>query len=96
MTDLPKPRRSRPPPDPNEERFVPKLAAPPLEFPKPAPDDPYLGRRARADHLSLWLACSRVVCRRARRCVAPRAPCWFEQPDVDRPLLESVGSRGPR
>jgi len=96
MTDPPKPRRYRPPPDPNEERFVPKLAVPPLAFPASAPDDPYAARRARADHLCLWLACSRVVCRRARRCVAPRAPCAFEQADVKTPLLESVGARGPR
>jgi hypothetical protein len=92
MTDPPDPplppiRRTRPAPKPGEERFVPKLAAPPLAFPRPAPADPYAARRARAERLCLWLACSRVLCRRARRCVAPRAPCVFDLPQVTRPIL---------
>ena len=97
MTDPPDlPRRYRPPPKPEEERFEPKLAAPPLAWPEPAPADPYAARRARADHLCLWLACRRALCRRTRHCRGPFATCVFEHPDVKTPLLESVLTRGPR
>jgi hypothetical protein len=67
-------------PKPEDVRFTPILDVPPLAWPKPAP----------ADHLCLWLACSRVLCRDSRHCNGPNAPCVFEQPDVKRPLLEAV------
>ncbi len=90
--DLPIIQRIPPPePQPNEVRFEPKLEAPPLDLPKPPATDPALAaRRARADHLCLWLACSRALCRRARRCLGPHAACVFEQAEVDRPLLEEI------
>jgi hypothetical protein len=58
--------------DPDDERVVPKLA----------------GRRARAEHLCLWLACTRAICRRTRHCRGREALCVFENPEVTRPLLE--------
>lgn len=81
-------RRSRPKPQPGEERFVARLDSPPLAWPAPAKADPYAARRAKAEHLCLWMACSRVVCRRARHCRGAHAACVFEMADVERPLLE--------
>jgi hypothetical protein len=90
--------RSRRPPDPREEPFIPKLKAEPFMWPESAPVDPLAARRARAEHLCLWLACDRALCRRARRCVGPNAECVRLQRDVKRPLLEEVAGpgEGPR
>jgi hypothetical protein len=79
-----------PPPDPREEPFVPKLAAEPLKWPESKPRDPYEAQRMKAEHLCLWLACNRALCRRVRRCVGPNAECVHIQRDVKRPLLGSV------
>ncbi len=87
--DLPEVRRVPPPaPDPREVRFVAKLDCPPLDLPLPEPIDHELARRrTHAEHLCLWLGCSRALCRRARHCLGPDALCVFEQDEVDRPLL---------
>lgn len=82
------PRRRPPHPNPREIPFEPKLEAPPLDLPRRAPADPVAARRARAEHLCLWLACRRALCRRRRRCLGTHAFCVFEQDDVKRPLLE--------
>ena len=91
-------RTQPPPPKPEDVRFTPTLDVPPLALPKPVPTDPVAARRAEAEHLCLWLACSRVLCRDSRHCHGPNAPCLFEQPDVKRPLLEAVvrATFGPR
>ena len=81
--------RWKPEPKPEEVRFVAKLDLPPLDWPKRAPIDHELAeRRTKAEHLCLWLGCSRVLCRRTRHCLGPNATCIFEMPEVDRPLLE--------
>ena len=87
--DLPEVRRVPPPePDPREVRFVAKLAVAPLDLPRPAPIDHELAkRRTKAEHLCLWLGCSRALCRRARHCLGTHADCVFEQDDVSAPLL---------
>jgi hypothetical protein len=77
-------------PDPRAEPFVPKLKAEPFKWPASKPRDPYEARRMQADHLCLWLACNRALCRRVRRCVGPHAECVHLQRDVKRPLLDSV------
>ena len=87
--DLPEVRRV-PPPEPKPEAvpFVAKLDCPPLDLPLPEPVDRLLAaRRARAEHLCLWLGCSRALCRRSRHCHGPNALCVFEMPDVAAPLL---------
>jgi hypothetical protein len=84
------PRHSPPPPDPRDVRFVPKLDHPPLDPPRVPPPDRIAARRARAEHLCLWLGCSRVLCRNSRRCHGPGAPCVFEQAAVRTPLLEEI------
>ncbi len=84
-----------PPPKPEEVRFAPKLAAAPLDRPKPAPvDRALLARRARAEHLCLWMGCSRALCRRARHCLGPHADCVFEMEDVTAPILQAVVEAG--
>ena len=87
--DLPIIRRAPPPPPkPEEVRFVATLAAPPLDLPLPERVDRRLvARRARAEHLCLWLGCSRALCRRTRHCLGPHAACVFEMADVAAPLL---------
>ena len=81
-------RWQKPPPKPEEELFVPKLAAEPLDWPKPPPVDRVLAaRRAKAEHLCLWMGCSRALCRRARHCLGPHAACVFEMPEVRSPIL---------
>jgi hypothetical protein len=86
------PRRPPPPPDPREVRFVARLDLPPFDSvfwpPRRGRGDPVFTRRVEADRLSLWLACSRALCRSARHCVGTSALCVFEQDDVKRPLLE--------
>jgi hypothetical protein len=91
-------RVAPPPPDPADERFVAKLAVPPLDWPNPVPADFTAQRRAEAEHLCLWMACSRVVCRRGRHCLGARAECVFENAEVKRPILEEVvrATYGPR
>jgi hypothetical protein len=81
------PRRP-PPPDPCEVRFVAHLEHPPFVPPRLGRGDPVYTRRVEADRLSLWLACSRALCRAARHCVGTHALCTFEQDDVKRPLLD--------
>jgi hypothetical protein len=90
---LPIIRRERPAPRPEDERFVPVLIHPPLDLPKPAPPDPFAPSRARAEHLCLWLACSRVLCRNSRHCHGRAVNCLAEIGEPPRPLLESVGRR---
>ena len=86
--DLPEVRRVPPPePDPREVRFVAKLDAPPLALAKPEPPTEVDQRRAKAEHLCLWLGCSRALCRRTRHCLCTYALCVFEQDDVAAPLL---------
>ena len=77
-----------------DERFVPVLEHPPLDLPRPAPSDPFAAERARAEHLCLWLACSRVLCRNSRHCHGRQVNCLAENGEPQRPLLESV-TRGP-
>ena len=79
--------RWKPPVDPREVRFVAKLAVEPLTLPRPAPHTPVEARRAKAEHLCLWLGCSRALCRRARHCLGTHALCVFEQADVRAPLI---------
>ncbi|MDE2291193.1 MAG: hypothetical protein KGL53_03850, partial [Elusimicrobia bacterium] len=68
--------------------FVPHLAAEPLDLPpRIAVDMVLAARRARAEHLCLWLGCSKALCRRTRHCHGPHAACVFEMPDVAQPLL---------
>ena len=75
-------------PKPEAVPFVAKLDAVPLDKPSPVPVDRVVAvRRARAEHLCLWLGCSRALCRRARHCHGPGATCVFEQADVAAPLL---------
>jgi hypothetical protein len=88
---LPIGRRERPAPRPEDERFVPVLIHPPLDLPKPAPADPFAPSRARAEHLCLWLACSRVLCRNSRHCHGRQVNCLAENGEPPRPLLEQVG-----
>lgn len=83
------PRNPPPPPHPSEVRIVPELPHPPLVPPRRAAPDVIERRRARADHLCLWIACGRVVCRDSRHCRGLRAACVFEMPDVKDPLLEA-------
>ena len=86
--DLPEVRRVPPPePDPREVRFQPKLTVAPFVPPKRQRLSEIDVRRAKADHLCLWLACSRALCRRTRHCLGIHALCVFEQEEVDRPLL---------
>ena len=90
MTDQQPITRRVPPPDPpaNEVRFVAELAVAPLDLPKPVRVDPLIEkRRAKAEHLCLWLGCARVLCRRSRHCHGRGAPCVFEQNEVRAPLL---------
>ena len=82
-------RRVRPPEPPaNEVRFVAALDVAPLNVPQPGRGDPLVAkRRAKAEHLCLWLGCARVLCRRARHCHGRSALCVFEQEEVRAPLL---------
>jgi hypothetical protein len=82
------PRRPPPPQNPREVHFVARLDLPPFDPPRQGRADPVFGRRVEADRLSLWLACSRALCRSARHCVGTHALCVFEQDDVERPLLD--------
>ncbi len=80
--------RWKPEPKPEEVPFVAKLAVEPLDSPKREPVDRVVAaRRARAEHLCLWLGCSRALCRRARHCLGPHGSCVFEMEDVAAPLL---------
>ncbi len=79
--------RWKPPVDPREVRFVAKLAVEPFVPPKIERPTVVDARRAKADELCLWLACSRALCRRARHCLGTHALCVFEQDEVDQPLL---------
>ena len=64
-----------------------KLAVEPFVPPKVERPTMVDARRAKAEHLCLWLGCSRALCRRARHCLGTNALCVFEQAEVDRPLL---------
>jgi hypothetical protein len=91
MTDEPiLPRRRQRQPKPEEERFRPTLAVPALDAPRRQRPDPIETRRARAEHLCLWMGCTRVLCRNSRRCLGRNAMCVFEQADVERPLLDAL------
>jgi hypothetical protein len=93
-------RNGRPcnPPRPEEKLFEPRLDAPPLAWPALAPRDFYAGRRNRAEHLCLFMACRRMKCRDARRCLGERADCVLENPEVKTPILEEIvpATNGPR
>jgi hypothetical protein len=88
--DPPPPRCETWKPPPNEERFRPSLAVAPLDQPRRQAPDPLAARRARAEHLCLWLACRRALRRSSRRCNGTNAVCVFEQADVTRPRLDAV------